>query len=77
MPRRTKIVATLGPAVDAPETLAALIAAGMNVARVNLFFLRSLNVHERPLQNALNSNGLNRVLLHPFGQTFQRLLKYP
>ncbi len=36
MPRRTKIVATLGPAVDAPETLAALIAAGMNVARVNL-----------------------------------------
>ena len=35
-PRRTKIVATLGPAVDAPETLAALIAAGMNVARVNL-----------------------------------------
>jgi len=36
MPRRTKIVATLGPAVDAPQTLAALLAAGMNVARVNL-----------------------------------------
>ncbi len=36
MPRRTKIVATLGPAVDPPERLAELIAAGMNVARVNL-----------------------------------------
>jgi len=36
MPRRTKIVATLGPAVDAPETLAALLRAGMDVARINL-----------------------------------------
>ncbi len=36
MPRRTKIVATLGPAVDTPEILSELLAAGMNVARVNL-----------------------------------------
>jgi pyruvate kinase len=36
MPRRTKIIATLGPAVDAPETLVALIEAGLAVARVNL-----------------------------------------
>jgi pyruvate kinase len=36
VPRRTKIVATLGPAVDSPESLSQLIAAGMNVARVNL-----------------------------------------
>jgi len=34
-PRRTKIVATLGPAVDTDAAMAALIAAGMNVARVN------------------------------------------
>lgn len=34
-PRRTKIVATLGPAVDSDAAMAALIAAGMNVARVN------------------------------------------
>lgn len=33
--RRTKIVCTLGPAVDDPETLAALVAAGMDVARLN------------------------------------------
>jgi len=34
--RRTKIVATIGPASDAPETLAAMLRAGMNVARLNL-----------------------------------------
>ena len=34
--RRTKIVGTLGPASDAPETLRALIAAGMDAARLNL-----------------------------------------
>jgi pyruvate kinase len=35
-PRLTKIVATIGPACDAPETLEAMIRAGMNVARINL-----------------------------------------
>ncbi len=33
--RRTKIVATLGPATDSDERIGALIAAGMDVARVN------------------------------------------
>jgi pyruvate kinase len=36
MARRTKIVATLGPATDPPERLEAVIAAGMDVARVPL-----------------------------------------
>ena len=36
MPRRTKIVATIGPASDDPGTLAELIHAGMDVARVSL-----------------------------------------
>jgi len=35
MPRRTKIVCTLGPSVDTKEQIAALIQAGMNVARLN------------------------------------------
>ncbi|MGO1694005.1 MAG: pyruvate kinase, partial [Marinobacter sp.] len=35
MLRRTKIVATLGPATDTPESLAAIIAAGVDVARLN------------------------------------------
>src|ERR671916_3309586 len=33
--RRTKIVATLGPATDAPGVLDALIEAGMDCARLN------------------------------------------
>ena len=33
--RRTKIVATLGPASSAPETLARLVVAGMDAARLN------------------------------------------
>ncbi|MDJ0867765.1 MAG: pyruvate kinase [Myxococcota bacterium] len=32
----TKIVATIGPACDAPETLRLMVEAGMNVARLNL-----------------------------------------
>jgi pyruvate kinase len=35
MVRRTKIVATLGPATDAPEVLEAALRAGVDVARVN------------------------------------------
>lgn len=35
MSRRTKIVCTLGPSVDSKAKLRSLIAAGMNVARIN------------------------------------------
>ena len=34
--RRAKIVCTLGPATNSPETIKNLVAAGMNVARLNL-----------------------------------------
>ncbi|MGB2697123.1 MAG: pyruvate kinase, partial [Candidatus Zixiibacteriota bacterium] len=33
--RRTKIVCTIGPSSSSPETLKALIQAGMNIARLN------------------------------------------
>ena len=35
MPRETKIVATLGPASSSPEILTRLIAAGVDVVRMN------------------------------------------
>ncbi len=34
--RKTKIIATLGPATSSPEILRKLISAGMNVARLNM-----------------------------------------
>ncbi|MCP4283466.1 MAG: pyruvate kinase [Gammaproteobacteria bacterium] len=34
--RKTKIIATIGPASDSPDTLEAMIRAGLNVARLNL-----------------------------------------
>ena len=34
--RRTKIVATIGPASSSPEAVAALIQAGMDGARLNM-----------------------------------------
>jgi len=36
MPRRTKIVATLGPATDDPSVIDSLIDAGVDVVRINL-----------------------------------------
>jgi pyruvate kinase len=47
-PRRTKIVATIGPASASPEMLRELIAAGMDAARLNL----SHGTHEDHAQRA-------------------------
>lgn len=48
MPRRTKIVATLGPSTDAVQVLDELIAAGVDVVRLNL----SHDSHERHRERA-------------------------
>src|SRR2546423_15607698 len=34
-PRRAKIVCTIGPATSSPERIAALVGAGMDIARLN------------------------------------------
>jgi pyruvate kinase len=46
MSRRAKIVCTLGPASSAPEQVAGLIAAGLDIARLNM----SHGTHEEHLQ---------------------------
>ena len=49
MARRTKIVATLGPATDPPAALADLIAAGVDLVRVN-FSHGSFDDHARRIE---------------------------
>jgi pyruvate kinase len=48
VPRRTKIVATLGPSSDSPEALRALVAAGVDAARLNF----SHGTHEQHAERA-------------------------
>ncbi|MFK8016485.1 MAG: pyruvate kinase [Gammaproteobacteria bacterium] len=51
MRRRTKIVATLGPATDSDEALTALLNAGADVLRVN-FSHGSVDDHEKRVERA-------------------------
>jgi pyruvate kinase len=48
MPRRTKIVATLGPATDDPKVLDKLIHAGVDIVRLNL----SHDIHDAQRERA-------------------------
>jgi pyruvate kinase len=59
--RRTKIVATLGPASDTPERLRALVAAGMNAARLNL----SHGTHEDHARRAALVREVEAEVGHP------------
>lgn len=49
MPRRTKIIATLGPSTDKPGVLEKMIAAGLDVARLNFSHGKPAD-HARRLQ---------------------------
>src|SRR3954453_7694724 len=54
--RRTKIVATIGPACRDPETLVRMVEAGMDVARLN-FSHGTLDEHRENLQRVRNAAG--------------------
>jgi pyruvate kinase len=63
--RKTKIVATIGPACSSTDTLAAMINAGMNVARLNLSH-GTLAEHEeqiRRLRQASEQTGTNIAIM--------------
>lgn len=49
-PRKTKIVATIGPASDSPTIIEAMAMAGMNVARLNLSYGTFEEHHKRIVQ---------------------------
>ena len=53
MPRRTKIVATLGPATDDPKALDELIQAGVDVCRIN-FSHGSADEHKARVETVRN-----------------------
>jgi pyruvate kinase len=54
MQRRTKIICTLGPATQTREEIAALIVAGMNIARIN-FSHGTQEEHAQTIQNVRNA----------------------
>ncbi|NOR19001.1 MAG: pyruvate kinase, partial [Xanthomonadales bacterium] len=56
--RRTKIIATLGPATDEPEALRALIEAGAEILRINL----SHGTHDEQAARAKQVRGVARTL---------------
>jgi pyruvate kinase len=59
--KRTKIVATVGPASSAPETLRELFLAGVNVVRLNF----SHGTHESHGQTILDVRRVARELNLP------------
>lgn len=54
--RRTKIVATIGPASREPDTLLRMVQAGMDVARVN-YAHGTLEEHEETIRRVRNAAG--------------------
>jgi pyruvate kinase len=63
MPRRTKIVATFGPATDAPGVLEAMVDAGLNLARLNM----SHDTHERHRERVKRVRSVALEKRHPLG----------
>lgn len=62
MPTRTKVICTIGPAVNSIENMIKLIDAGMNVARVN-FSHGSHGEHEKAILNLKEARRLLKVPL--------------
>lgn len=63
MLRRTKIIATLGPATDDPEVVGKLIAAGVDVVRINL----SHGAHAEHLMRAETVRNRAHAMGRPVG----------
>ena len=62
MPRRTKIIATLGPATDSKEKMTALIAAGVNIVRINMSHGNHDAHRNRILLAQSSAKSLNKII---------------
>ncbi|MFT5713157.1 MAG: pyruvate kinase, partial [Glaciecola sp.] len=62
MSRRTKILATLGPATDTQEMIEAVIAAGVNVVRMNFSHGNAQDHIERAKKVRIAAKKLNRYV---------------
>ncbi len=68
--RKTKILCTLGPATDSPETLRALVEAGVNIFRINMSHAKHETVRAlvpRVLQIAEEAGKVIAILLDTQG----------
>ncbi len=63
--RRTKIVATLGPATESPGVIASMVEAGIDVARINFSHgsVESQRAHVRAVREAARAQGRNVAVL--------------
>ncbi len=63
--KKTKIVATLGPATDAPEKINELLVAGVNVFRINFSHATEEDVRNRVkyIREANEKNGFHAAIL--------------
>lgn len=62
LPRRTNIIATIGPATEAPEMLEKLIQAGIDIARINMSHAKHDQVKEIVTNIRNISQRCNRVV---------------
>lgn len=60
--KKTKIICTIGPAVDTVEKIGMLIDAGMDAARLN-FSHGSLDIHSRYIQNIRKAGKLKKKMI--------------
>lgn len=68
MPRRTKIVATIGPASSSPAVVRGLLEAGMDVARLGL----AHGPLEHSIERIETLRSISRELRRPIGTSTGR-----
>ena len=72
--RKTKIIATLGPATSNPDIIGQLIDAGMNIARLNMSASPSGRDHVQPNRNIWRPIGKLKISMVPRAHAHEGVL---